>query len=87
MLPIGETWSSVARMRTRKVIGTAIQEAREAAGLTQQELAAKVGVDRTTLAHWESPTSKTEPGAAAFKRLVAALDVPAESLLRPKVAA
>lgn len=27
---------------------------REAAGLTQQELATAIGVDRTAIAHWES---------------------------------
>lgn len=74
-------------MRTRKVIAFRIKEAREAAGLTQIELAEKVGVDRSAVAHWESDTSKAEPSAARFKQLVAALDVEAESLLQPKVAA
>lgn len=36
-----------------------IKTIREAAGLTQEELARAVGVDRVTVANWES--GKTEP--------------------------
>lgn len=40
---------------------------REAAGLTQEELARAVGVDRVTVANWES--GKTEPKLSQARKI------------------
>lgn len=46
------------------LIGAALREAREAAGLTVAEAAAELGVERTTLYRWEAgnrtPSALTE---------------------------
>lgn len=50
----------IERVRARIHVHSSLPEPaerrslREAAGLTQRELADAVGVDRTTIAHWES---------------------------------
>jgi transcriptional regulator with XRE-family HTH domain len=46
---------------------------REAAGLTQQELAVAVGVDRTAIAHWES--GRRNPDGKRLDAYVEALRV------------
>lgn len=66
-------------MRSISVDGGAIRRAREMAGLTQEALARKLHVDRSSIAHWES--GKTQPSAKNFKALRRALRVTAESLL------
>jgi transcriptional regulator with XRE-family HTH domain len=50
-------------MALRNSLGLEIRRQRRAAGLSQEEFAAKIGVDRTTLGKWErgkaSPTPKS----------------------------
>src|SRR5262249_20199349 len=52
---------------------TALAAARKAAGLTQEALAARVGVERTTVYRWESgettPMPMLRPGLAQLLRL------------------
>ena len=56
-----------------------IQAARKSAGLTQQQLAAKVYVTRQAVSRWE--TGESEPGIDMRKLLASVLDVPVASLL------
>ena len=44
-----------------------IKTVRESAGLTQEELARAVGVDRVTVANWES--GKTEPKLSQARKI------------------
>lgn len=48
-----------------------IQELRQAAGMTQQELANRLGVAGSTVYKWES--GRQEPGAVAFRDIARAL--------------
>ena len=59
--------------------GEAIQSARRAKGLTQEQLAAKVYVTRQAVSRWE--TGESEPGIDMRKLLANALDVPVTDLL------
>lgn len=60
-------------------IGKKIQCARREAGLTQEQLAAKVYVTRQAVSRWENEES--EPGIDMRKLLAGALDMPISSLL------
>lgn len=66
-------------MRTTTVDGAKIAKRREMAGLTQLDLARKLGLDRSAIAHWEA--GRKSPAAATFKRLCKALAVDAAALL------
>lgn len=69
-------------MRTATVDGAKIANLRELAGMTQVDLAAKLGLDRSAIAHWE--TGRKSPRAITFKRLCKALGVePAALLVAP----
>lgn len=50
-------------------------------GFTQAEVATKLGVDRSTVGHWESKRRPDEPGPANFKRLCALYGCAASDLL------
>ena len=60
-------------------VGNTIQSARRKAGLTQEQLAAKVYVTRQAVSRWE--TGESEPGIDMRKLLSSVLDVPVASLL------
>ena len=60
-------------------VGEAIQSARRNAGLTQEQLAAKVYVTRQAVSRWENGDS--EPGIDMRKLLASVLDVPVVGLL------
>lgn len=68
-------------MRSRKVDGLKIQEVRELAGLSQEDLARKIKVDRSTIAHWESKNPVRQPSSANFRALCRALKADPTSLL------
>lgn len=53
-------------------IGTRIRELRKRAGLTQEELASRIGVAGSTVASWE--TDYRQPGVDMLPRLAEALD-------------
>lgn len=63
------------------VSGALLRRARELAGHTQEALAELVGVERPTVANWESPDPKRQPGAANFKKLCEVLGRQPEELL------
>lgn len=65
-------------MKTFTVDGAKIAQHRELAGMTQPELARKLGVDQSTISHWEA--GRKSPAAHNFKRLCAVLRVPREEL-------
>ena len=60
-------------------VGVRIRSAREAAGLTQEELAGKLGVTQTAVSYWES--GKRDLGVADLERIAFALGVRAWTLL------
>lgn len=57
-----------------------LRKAREKRGLTQAELAKRVGVTRVTIAYLE--TGKRQPSMDLLHRLAKALRVPVERLLK-----
>lgn len=61
-------------------VGERVHEARLAAGLSQAELAARVGLDRTMVAKIEAGSRRLD--ALELVRLAAALDLPLEHFLR-----
>lgn len=60
-------------------IGDNIRALREAAQITQDELAEKAGVNRVTIAKYEA--GKIQPGAKRLSKLAAALHVASDVLL------
>lgn len=56
-----------------------IRELRKAKRLSQQELAVKIGVDRSTIAKWEIGTHS--PRTNKLRHLADILDCPLEALL------
>ena len=61
-------------------IGQRIKELRKQAGMTQPELAERVGVHETTIRRWEKETDNG-PDTAAIIKIAEALGTTAESLL------
>lgn len=53
--------------------GTALKQAREDAGLTQEQVAEKLGVSRVTVTLWEGKAEVKQPKADRFLRAVADL--------------
>lgn len=74
-----QTWHNVMTMKRLTVDGGKLATCRELAGMTQSQLAKKLRVDRTSVAHWEA--GRRFPAAPTFKRLCAALQVAADQLL------
>lgn len=64
-----------------KHLGATIAECRILAGMSQEELAAKVHRSAAALSRWE--TGKVSPSAWDLRRLADILDVPADLLLYP----
>jgi len=60
------------------MLGQRLQQHRVSAGLSQPELAQRVGVSVATLQDWE--VDRAEPGSGALSKLAAALGVPLEEL-------
>lgn len=60
-------------------VGQTIQNARKKAGLTQEQLAAKVFVTRQAVSRWEM--GESEPGIDMRKLLASILNVPVAELL------
>jgi transcriptional regulator with XRE-family HTH domain len=59
---------------TKKLIGARIKELRRKAGLTQEELAERVGLDSRHLSRLE--VGRHFPSLQSLERIAAALDVP-----------
>ena len=62
-----------------KYLGAKIEAARKRMGLSQVELAERVGVGQTAVCRWES--GKTQPSLANLFRLSHVLDIPMSTLL------
>jgi transcriptional regulator with XRE-family HTH domain len=60
-------------------LGTPIRDARKGVGLTQHQLAQRVGVSRNAVSQWEN--GETEPARGHLTRLASALRIPIEQLL------
>ena len=59
-----------------------LAEVRKAMGMTQERLASESGVNRVTIARFE--TGKSSPKLGTLKRLAAALGVPIDELVDKK---
>ena len=60
-------------------MGEKLKAARKAAGMTQQELAEKVGVQQRDISRWES--CKREPGVLIVKKMAQALGCSMDDLV------
>jgi HTH-type transcriptional regulator, cell division transcriptional repressor len=58
----------------RLLFGERLRDAREAAGMSQQQIASRLGVKAATVNHWE--TGKKEPRANRLQMLASLLNVP-----------
>lgn len=76
-------FSNVLRMRSPDLMvsGPQIKQWRELRGLTQEQLADRLGIARPTLANWESTDPRRQPTATNFKALCRVLRVKASELL------
>jgi transcriptional regulator with XRE-family HTH domain len=63
-----------------QTFGENLREARRTAGLSQEELAKRAGIDRPTISVYEH--GKREPNMSTLVKLARALGVPAEALVR-----
>lgn len=68
-------------IRSVTAFGDAVRRAREQAGLTQEQLADAVGVDRKTIGRWERGET-TDPEPTQIRAIIRATNVEAEDLLR-----
>ncbi|MBA0126323.1 helix-turn-helix transcriptional regulator [Haloechinothrix sp. YIM 98757] len=68
-------------MRTAKVDGDKLRQARELAGYTQESIAKRLELNRSAIAHWESTDPSRQPLGRHFKRLCKLLEVDPSSLL------
>ncbi len=62
------------------MLGTAIRQAREEKGMSQERLAEELGVSRQAVSKWEKGTS--EPNTSNLMALAKLYGIPAEDLLR-----
>jgi transcriptional regulator with XRE-family HTH domain len=68
-----------------KSFGPYLRETRTAKGITQTELAAKLGVAQTTISAWELGVS--EPSIARLRQIARALGVKVADLIDGEIAA
>jgi transcriptional regulator with XRE-family HTH domain len=66
-------------------LGQRIKRARYEAGLSQFDLADKMGVSPRAVQYWESPTGRRQPQARQLRRLSAATGKPLEWFFAPPV--
>jgi DNA-binding transcriptional regulator YiaG len=59
--------------------GAELKDARELAGLTQEQVAHALGRHRATIVAWEAKARVKAPKAAAFLRVVSELATPREA--------
>ena len=67
-------------MREQQTLGRRIQEARKAAGLSQESLGERLGVSRQAVSKWESGAS--DPSTSNLLALAKLYGISAEELLR-----
>ena len=63
-----------------QTLGRRIQEARKAAGLSQESLGERLGVSRQAVSKWE--TGAADPSTSNLLALAKLFGIPAEELLR-----
>lgn len=66
-------------MDTKNVSGTELKDEREAAGLTQEQVAGGLGVSRQTIVTWEGRARVVKPKADKYLRVVRDLASQAEA--------
>jgi transcriptional regulator with XRE-family HTH domain len=71
----------VTLVRSVRVNKAAIRQARELAGFTQEQVAQRIGVDRSAVGFWESEKSPKQPRGANFKALCRVLKAKPSDLL------
>lgn len=74
-----------SRRRLDGPIHGRILELREKKGLTQEELAEAIGVDKTAVSHWENGIAR--PDMSRLPAVAAALGVSVDALIRGEEAA
>ena len=67
-------------MREQQTLGRRIQEARKAAGLSQESLGERLGVSRQAVSKWETGTA--DPSTSNLLALAKLFGISAEELLR-----
>lgn len=60
-------------------MGEKLKAAREAAGMTQQELAEKIGVQQRDISRWEN--CRREPGVLTVKKMAQAMGCKIDDLV------
>lgn len=70
----GDTINTDRNRKERKMIGKNIKQLRKARGLTQKELADKLGVTQSAVGNWEAGIRN--PRAADLLNIAEALEVP-----------
>ncbi|MEX0775121.1 MAG: helix-turn-helix transcriptional regulator [Phycisphaeraceae bacterium] len=70
---------SPLNVKAARALSKGLRAAREAAALTQQELASRTGIDQSTLAHYER--GHRTPSAGNLAKLADALHVTVDQLL------
>ncbi|MGH8021011.1 MAG: helix-turn-helix domain-containing protein [Opitutaceae bacterium] len=78
--PVQSTGMGRPATKPRSDYGRHLVALREAAGITQQQLAAKLGVHHSNIAFWERATNP--PRGEVLPKLAEALGVSADELLR-----
>lgn len=76
---ISVAYDADMRKKDRPVLGKQLAELRQAAGLTQMQLAEKVGVHHSNIAFWE--LSGTPPRGEVLPKMAHALGVSVDALL------
>src|SRR5262245_18026771 len=71
--------TTVIKTRKKVKFSAKLKQLREAAGLTQQQLADRAGLSQSAITLWES--GSREPGLEALGKLCAALDVPCTAFI------
>jgi transcriptional regulator with XRE-family HTH domain len=75
----GGSYDAAMRKKDRPLLGLRLAELRQAAGLTQMQLADKLGVHHSNIAFWE--LSGTPPRGEVLPKMAHALGVSVDALL------
>jgi DNA-binding XRE family transcriptional regulator len=73
------------KQHRRRVVAANLRRCRRARGLTQEQLAERIGVERPSVVKWER--ARWEPSAGHLEQLAAALGVEASEFYREEIAA
>lgn len=80
--PDASFWGAVQLARAQSEIACRIQWAREKAGMTQAQLAKRLGTTQSAISRLEDPDSRFVPSLATVVRAAQALDLVLEVKLR-----